>query len=139
MARAGSIKDMQTYRRENPCGSTLFFRSADCGLWVFKGLELIAAGTTRHTVNGAFYRVLEASEEKLTLLDLATQEEVQVSTTLVEKGQLRCTRALCYASCQGATIRDTLCLHDTDHKHFSREMLLVGLSRAVSRDLVAVA
>ena len=71
MARAGNLNDMVTYARENPGAPKFFFRSADYGLWVFKGLELIAAGTTRHTVNGAFYRVLEASEEKLTLLDLA--------------------------------------------------------------------
>jgi len=103
-------------------------------------VELIGAGTTRQTLNGAFYRVfrIHFREERLDLFDLTTDEIVRVPFTHVEKGLLRSTRALCYASVQGKTIRDSLCLLDTSHPHFSREMLLVGCSRAVSADLLAV-
>ena len=53
---------------------------------------------------------------------------------------LRLTHAVCYYTVQGRTIKDRrIMLIDTDHPHFSRRALIVGLSRATHSNAVHVA
>ena len=53
---------------------------------------------------------------------------------------LRLTHAMCYYTVQGRTIKDRrIMLIDTDHPHFSRRALIVGLSRATHSNAVHVA
>ena len=53
---------------------------------------------------------------------------------------LRLTHAMCYYTVQGRTIKDRrIMLIDTDHPHFSRRALIVGLSRATHNKVVHVA
>ena len=53
---------------------------------------------------------------------------------------LRLTHAMCYYTVQGRTIKDRrIMLIDTDHPHFSRRALIVGLSRATHNNDVQVA
>ena len=53
---------------------------------------------------------------------------------------LRLTHAMCYYTVQGRTIKDRrTMLIDTDHPHFSRRALIVGLSRATHNNIVHVA
>ena len=53
---------------------------------------------------------------------------------------LRLTHAMCYYTIQGRTIRNKrILLIDTDHPHFSRRALIVGLSRATRSKVVHVA
>ena len=51
--------------------------------------------------------------------------------------KMRLQHALCYYSTQGRTLRDGLvCLTNTDHKHFTKRHLIVGLSRTgLGRDV----
>ena len=53
---------------------------------------------------------------------------------------LRLTHAMCYYTVQGRTIKDRrIMLIDTDHPHFSRRALIVGLSRATHSKVSHVA
>ena len=53
---------------------------------------------------------------------------------------LRLTHAMCYYTIQGRTINDKpILLIDTEHPHFSRRALIVGLSRATHGQVVHVA
>ena len=53
---------------------------------------------------------------------------------------LRLTHAMCYYTIQGRIIRNKhILLIDTDHPHFSRRALIVGLSRVTHSNDVHVA
>ena len=51
---------------------------------------------------------------------------------------LRLTHTMCYYTVQGRTFQSHMVLLDTDHRHFSRRALIVGLSRATNGRLVHI-
>ena len=80
----------------------------------------------------------ETTETTDTTTDVsAAKEEVTVPLDDVAH-VLRLTHAMCYYTVQGRTFRSHMVLLDTDHRHFSRRALIVGLSRATNGRLVHI-
>jgi hypothetical protein len=89
-------------------------------------------GCTRSSgriVNGVWYEVLRVDGQQVVVQDTNRPGEIALTHTDAST-TLRLTHALCYASVQGATLRDKeVLLCDTHHPHFTTRMLIVGASR----------
>jgi hypothetical protein len=83
-------------------------------------------------VNGIWYEVLRVDHSQVVVQDPNRPGEIALTHTEAST-TLRLTHALCYASVQGATLRDKeVLLCDTHHEHFSTRMLIVGASRVTN-------
>ena len=137
-------------------------------LTIWKGIHLIgcprgSGKAALGVVQGVVYSVQHIAQDAVTLQMLPEyrhepitspdneenreQEVVDVSSAkeevTVPMGDLpavmRLTHAMCYYTVQGRTFQDHTVLLDTDHRHFSRRALIVGLSRATHGIFVHVA
>ena len=102
-------------------------------MWLWKGMEMFASvrSVTKGLRNGMLYSVQEVNGE--------TIKVGGATLTLAEASRyLRPSFAQTYASSQGLTLEGRVQLCDSGHKNFTACMLLMGLSRARSFDLVQV-
>ena len=107
-------------------------------LWVGVGDRLLATKTCGSLLNGAFVTVAEISRTHIAVRDDLT-EEVSVVPNARFPEHFLSAIAVSYQVCQAKTIRGTVALHQTDHKHFTSRHLRVGLSRATSIRDVCIA
>ena len=101
-------------------------------MWCWKGMEVFASvrSVTRGLRNGMLYTVEEVGE---------TLKVGGATLTLEEASKwLRPSFAQTYASSQGLTLEGRVQICDSGHRNFTSRMLLMGLSRARSFDLVQV-
>jgi hypothetical protein len=102
-------------------------------MWVWKGFEAFAClrSVTKGLRNGMLYTVEDVQENSL---------KVGGATLTLEEASkyLRPSFAQTYASSQGLTLEGRVQLCDSGHRMFTSRMLLMGLSRARSFDLVQV-
>jgi len=104
-------------------------------LW--PGIKLLGAVSSekRGVRNGCLYTVAAVDEER----GVELQELPGVIFSLEQvKAWLRLSYAQTYASVQGTEFEGELRLHDTQHQHFTRRHLFVGLSRAKEASKVSV-
>ena len=81
----------------------------------------------------------EETEETAETADAVSTAKEEVTVPLDDVAHvLRLTHAMCYYTVQGRTVRSHMVLLDTDHRHFSRRALIVGLSRATNGRLVHI-
>jgi len=84
--------------------------------------------------NGCFYRVEEVDTDSVFLFSLdegGGKNYLSVSFKTMEE-KLRLSHAMVYAAIQGRTLKGSVRLWDTGHRHFTKTHLLVGVSRATS-------
>ncbi len=80
-------------------------------------------------LNGAFVTVVEIPRTQIAVRDDLI-EEVSIVANAKFAEHFLSAIAVSYQVCQAKTIRGTVALHQTDHKHFTSRHLRVGLSRA---------
>ena len=102
-------------------------------MWIRPGMELFACvrSVTRGLRNGMLY-TLESVQEKSLIIGGATLTFEEASMWL------RPSFGQTYASSQGLTLEGPVQLCDSGHRNFTSRMLLMGMSRARSYDLVQV-
>ena len=103
-------------------------------MYVWRGIQLIGstASERKGIKNGVLYTVTDIHED-----DLVLDGNITVAFDQV-KQLLRLSYAITYAACQGSEFEGTLRLWDTDNRHFTRQHLFVGLSRAKRADEVSL-
>ena len=107
-------------------------------LWMGVGDRLVATKTCDTLLNGAFVTVVELPRTHIAVRDDETNE-VSVAANARFAEHFRSAIAVSYQVCQAKAIRGSVCLHQTDHKHFASRHLRVGLSRAPSVRDVCIA
>jgi hypothetical protein len=102
-------------------------------MWLWPGIKLLGAATEGDKVrNQVRFEVAEVGEFIRFTCGLVLPADKVADLFVLSYAQT-------YASCQGAKFDETLRLHDTAHKFFTRRHLFVGLSRAKSCFAVDVA
>ena len=102
---------------------------------IYIGCPLYATNS-RKLSNGSFLEVVSWADS-VVVRDLETQNE-----TSIPYSDLRFCRlgfACTYQAFQGRTLKESVRLHCLSHPRFTRKHLYVGLSRAVSGDLLSIA
>ena len=102
---------------------------------VYIGSPLFAT-TSKKLSNGSFLEVVSWTDTTVLVRDLETDKE-----TSILHNDLRFCRlgfACTYQALQGRTLRQSIQLHCLSHPRFTRKHLYVGLSRAVSGDLISI-
>ena len=106
-------------------------------MWLWPGIELLGCSwCSKKIKNNVLYTVTQIDAAAQTLCvegDAAHTLSFEQAATL-----LRLSFARTYASVQGQEFSETLALHDTRSKHFTRTHLYVALSRAKHADQIAV-
>jgi hypothetical protein len=106
-------------------------------MWLWPGIELLGCSwCSKKIKNNVLYTVtsLDAAAQTLCVEgDAAHTLSFEQATTV-----LRLSFARTYASVQGQEFSESLALHDTRSKHFTRTHLYVALSRAKQAGLIAV-
>jgi hypothetical protein len=97
-------------------------------MWIWPGIQLIGAGSC--VKKGVFVRVEKVGEKIL----LDNGQELTHDQTVKS---LRLTYALCYASCQGLTLKGVVRLF-TNSLFFTKKHLYVGASRCTNYDLLEI-
>jgi len=99
-------------------------------MFIWEGIELLGCtqSTKKGVRNNVVYRVVGIDDDvrvvKKESSELITLSYAQVAALL------RLSYAQTYASCQGAEFDDSLRLHDTSSRHFTKRHLFVALSRS---------
>jgi hypothetical protein len=142
-------KSFEEYRALNPEGpyaeiaapETSKGKNQPQDFFMFPGQILIGCTDNTNTgiFNGAFYEVISFTGRAAILKDMDVGGEITVDAKTIERF-LRLSHAMVYAQVQGRTFRKALVrLWDTDHRHFTRRHLLVGVSRATAGIYVDIA
>jgi hypothetical protein len=113
------------------CAGAVKHQNQPQDMYLKPGMMLM--GCTKSTcciVNGVWYEVVSVDGSQVVVRDSTTE----ITLTHPEASAwLRLTHAMCYASVQGATLRDkTVLLLDTYHRNFTTRMLIVGASRVTN-------
>ena len=105
---------------------------------IFVGCPLIGCTTERNkTVNGAFYVVNGWDDEHVFIQDIETQETIDLPIKSTKNCRLGW--SITYHAVQSRTLREHVRLHDVTHPRFTKEMLAMGLGRAVAAENLDVA
>jgi hypothetical protein len=107
-------------------------------------MRLICCLKARGLINGVFYSVESVDEDQVCVrVDKEYRTETDAEITLSHEEAvtaLRLSFALCYASVQGLTIRDShVLMLDTKHHHFDARAMIVGVSRVTDSKYLHVA
>ena len=106
---------------------------------IWPGTRLIGSDNEhKSVVNGALLDVIEFDGEEARVRDIETDEEFNMTLAAIAK-HTRLRWAVTYPACQGRTLQGTVKLWDCDSKHFTREALYIGVSRATDGSLVSIA
>ena len=107
-------------------------------MWLWPGIELLGCTwASKKIKNNVLYRVTHIDEAAQTLCVEGGSETHSLSFEQAAT-LLRLSFARTYASVQGQEFSESLALHDTRSKHFTRTHLYVALSRAKHADQIAV-
>ena len=107
-------------------------------MFVWPGLELLGCSRGGRKVRNNVVYVVEALNEESLALKSETNEELTLSYEQAAD-LLRLSFARTYASIQGTEFDDTVRLHDTTSKYFTRRHLFVSMSRCRRAEHLAIA
>jgi len=105
-------------------------------MWLWPGINLLGcmSGVKKGIRNNVLYTITKIEDDTVTVKG---DEEIKLSFAQVQQ-LMRLSFARTYASCQGTEFDSALCLHDTNHRHFTRRHLFVGMSRCKDKRLLAI-
>ena len=105
-------------------------------MWIYVGINLLGcmSGVKKGIRNNVLYTITKIEDDTVTLKG---DEEIKLSFAQVQQ-LTRLSFARTFASCQGTEFDTALCLHDTNHRHFTRRHLFVGMSRCKDKRLLAI-
>ncbi len=106
-------------------------------MFIWEGIELIGCTQSerRGIRNNVMYRVVKIDDTVHVSKCSVTSGSELISLSFGQVAALlRLSYAQTYASCQGTEFVDSLRLHDTSNRHFTKRHLFVALSRAKKKD-----
>jgi len=99
-------------------------------MFIWEGIELLGCtqSAKKGVRNNVMYRVMKIDDD-VHIAKKESSELLSLSYAQVA-ALLRLSYAQTYASCQGTEFDDSLRLHDTSNRHFTKRHLFVALSRS---------